>query len=146
MSSTAMIICWILLAEPPDGATGVDRNHRRHNLVDHHGHGAAGKHRPHGCQLVPDFYMRGFQTASLAVVGIMIAGAIIVAFHQVYDPDKDPSREQASPAVTDDSAGDFRSTRISPSETTGAFHLGQIMDSRPYPDRFNGAKTPVSGT
>lgn len=47
------------------------------------------------------FYMRGFQTASLAVVGIMIAGA---------------------------------------------FHLGQIMDSRPYPDRFNGAKTPVSGT
>jgi hypothetical protein len=92
------------------------------------------------------FYMRGFQTASLAVVGIMIAGAIIVAFHRVYDPDKDPSREQASPAVADDSAGDFRSTRISPSETTGAFHLGQIMDSRPYPDRFNGAKTPVSGT
>ena len=93
------------------------------------------------------FYMRGFQTASLAVVGIMIAGAIIVAFHRVYDPDKDPSREQASPAVADDSAGDFRSTQMkSPSETTGAFHLGQIMDSRPYPDRFNGAKTPVSGT
>ena len=57
------------------------------------------------------FYMRGFQTASLAIVGIMIAGAIIVAFHRVYDPDKDPSREQASPAVADDSAGDFRSTR-----------------------------------
>ena len=36
------------------------------------------------------FYMRGFQTASLAVVGIMIAGAIIVAFHRVYDPDKNP--------------------------------------------------------
>ena len=28
------------------------------------------------------FYMRGFQTASLAVVGIMIAGAIIVVFHR----------------------------------------------------------------
>ena len=92
------------------------------------------------------FYMRGFQTASLAVVGIMIAGAIIVAFYRVYDPDKNPSREQASPAVADDSAGDFRSTRKSPSETTGAFHLGQITDSRPYPDRFNGSKTPVSGT
>ena len=92
------------------------------------------------------FYMRGFQTASLAVVGIMIAGAIIVAFHRVYDPDKNPSREQASPAVADDSAGDYRSTRKSPSETTGAFHLGQITDSRPYPDRFNGSKTPVSGT
>ena len=53
MLSTAMIVCWILLAEPPDGATGVDRNHRCHNLVDHHGHGAAGKHRLHGCQRVP---------------------------------------------------------------------------------------------
>ena len=92
------------------------------------------------------FYMRGFQTASLTVVGIMIAGAIIVAFHRVYDPDKNPSPEQASPAVADDSAGDYRSTRKSPSETTGAFHLGQITDSRPYPDRFNGSKTPVSGT
>jgi mannose/fructose/N-acetylgalactosamine-specific phosphotransferase system component IIC len=48
------------------------------------------------------FYMRGFQTASLAVVGIMITGVIIAAFHRTYDPSKDPSREQPSPAAADD--------------------------------------------
>jgi MFS family permease len=49
-----------------------------------------------------DFYMRGFQTASLAVVGIMVAGAIIAAFHRTYDPTRDSSREQTSPAAADD--------------------------------------------
>lgn len=48
------------------------------------------------------FYMRGFQTASLAVVGIMVTGAIIAAFHRTYDPSKDRSQEQASPAAADD--------------------------------------------
>ena len=48
------------------------------------------------------FYMRGFQTASLAVVGIMVTGAIISAFHRTYDPSKDRSQEQASPAAADD--------------------------------------------
>ena len=48
------------------------------------------------------FYVKGFQTASFAVVGIMITGAIIAAFHQAYDPAKDRSRDQATPAATDD--------------------------------------------
>ena len=48
------------------------------------------------------FYMKGFQTAALAVVGIMITGAIIAAFHRSYDPSKDRSQEQASPAAADD--------------------------------------------
>lgn len=48
------------------------------------------------------FYMKGFQTASLAVVGIMLGGAIIAAFHRPYDPSKDSQREQASPAAADD--------------------------------------------
>ena len=48
------------------------------------------------------FYMRGFQTASLAVVGIMITGVIIAAFHRSYDPSNDPSREQPSPVAADD--------------------------------------------
>ena len=48
------------------------------------------------------FYMKGFQTAALAVVGIMIAGAVIAAFHRPYDPAKDQSAEQASPAAADD--------------------------------------------
>ena len=48
------------------------------------------------------FYMKGFQTASLAVVGIMVGGAIIAAFHRPYDPFKDKQREQASPAAADD--------------------------------------------
>jgi MFS family permease len=48
------------------------------------------------------FYMKGFQTASLAVVGIMVGGAIIAAFHRAYDPAKDKQREQASPAAADD--------------------------------------------
>ena len=49
-----------------------------------------------------DFYMKGFQTAALTVVGIMIAGAIIAAFHRPYDPAKDRSADQASPAAADD--------------------------------------------
>jgi hypothetical protein len=48
------------------------------------------------------FYMKGFQTASLAVVGIMVTGAIIAAFHQTYDPSKDRPVDQASPAAADD--------------------------------------------
>ena len=48
------------------------------------------------------FYMKGFQTAALAVVGIMIAGAIIAAFHRPYDPATDRSAEQASPVAADD--------------------------------------------
>ena len=48
------------------------------------------------------FYMKGFQTASLTVVGIMIVGAIIAAFHRPYEPSKDRSVEQASPAAADD--------------------------------------------
>ena len=48
------------------------------------------------------FYVKGFQAASFAVVGIMITGAIIAAFHQAYDPAKDRSRDQATPAATDD--------------------------------------------
>jgi hypothetical protein len=47
-------------------------------------------------------YMKGFQTAALAVVGIMITGAIIAAFHRAYGPEKDRSAEQASPAAADD--------------------------------------------
>ena len=46
--------------------------------------------------------MKGFQTASLAVVGIMVTGAIIAAFHQTYDPSKDRPVDQASPAAADD--------------------------------------------
>ena len=49
-----------------------------------------------------DFYMQGFQTAALAVVGIMVTGAIIAGFHKTYDPDRDRSPEQASPAAADD--------------------------------------------
>jgi hypothetical protein len=49
-----------------------------------------------------NFYVKGFQTASFAVVGIMITGAIIAAFHQAYDPAKDRSRDQATPAAADD--------------------------------------------
>ena len=52
------------------------------------------------------FYMRGFQTAALAVVGIMIAGAVIAAFHRSYDQTvsrrTDRSREEASPAAAGD--------------------------------------------
>ena len=48
------------------------------------------------------FYMKGFQTAALAVVGIMITGAIIAAFHRRYDPSKDQSQQPASPAAADD--------------------------------------------
>ena len=48
------------------------------------------------------FYAKGFQTASFGVVGIMITGAIIAAFHQAYDPAEDRSRGQATPAATDD--------------------------------------------
>ena len=47
-------------------------------------------------------YMKGFQTATLAVVGIMVTGAIIAAFHQTYDPSKDRPVDQASPAAADD--------------------------------------------
>ncbi len=47
-------------------------------------------------------YMDGFRTAALAVVGIMITGAIIAAFHRAYNPDMDRSAEQASPAAADD--------------------------------------------
>lgn len=49
-----------------------------------------------------DFYMQGFRTAALAVVGIMVTGAIIAGFHKTYDPDRDRSPEQASPAAADD--------------------------------------------
>ena len=52
------------------------------------------------------FYMRGFQTAALAVVGIMVAGAVIAAFHRSYDQTvsrrTDRSREEASPAAAGD--------------------------------------------
>ena len=48
------------------------------------------------------FYVKGFQTASFAVVGMMIAGAVIAGFHRAYDPAKDRSREQPSPAAADD--------------------------------------------
>lgn len=52
------------------------------------------------------FYIKGFQTASLAVVGIMIAGAIIAAFHRSYDQTGDQtrgrSRQRAGPAAADD--------------------------------------------
>ncbi|MCI0828827.1 MAG: MFS transporter [Chloroflexi bacterium] len=48
------------------------------------------------------FYMKGFQTAALAVVAIMITGAVIAAFHRTYDPAKDRSQEQPSPAAADD--------------------------------------------
>ena len=48
------------------------------------------------------FYMQGFQTAALAVVGIMIAGAVIAAFHRSYDQTASRSRKQASPAGADD--------------------------------------------
>ena len=49
------------------------------------------------------FYMKGFQTASLAVVGIMITGAIIAAFHRSYDETASGRpQEQASPAAADD--------------------------------------------
>ncbi len=48
------------------------------------------------------FYMRGFQTASFAVVGIMVAGAIIAAFHRSYDQTTSSRQEQASPAAADD--------------------------------------------
>ncbi len=46
-------------------------------------------------------YMKGFQTATLAVVGIMVTGAIIAAFHHTYDPSKDRPASQASPAADD---------------------------------------------
>ena len=48
------------------------------------------------------FYMKGFQTASMTVVGIMVAGAIIAAFHRPYDPSKEQQRGEASPAAADD--------------------------------------------
>jgi DHA2 family multidrug resistance protein-like MFS transporter len=48
------------------------------------------------------FYIEGFQTAALAVVGMMIVGAIIAAFHRTYDPSRDQPQEQASPAAADD--------------------------------------------
>ena len=48
------------------------------------------------------FYAKGFQTASFGVVGIMITGAIIAAFHQAYGPAEDRSRGQATFAATDD--------------------------------------------
>ena len=48
------------------------------------------------------FYAKGFQTASLGVVGIMITGAIIAAFHQAYGPAEDRSRGQATLAATHD--------------------------------------------
>ena len=48
------------------------------------------------------FYMKGFQTASLTVVGIMVAGAIIAAFHRSYDQTSAGRREQASPAAAGD--------------------------------------------
>ena len=48
------------------------------------------------------FYAKGFQTASFGVVGIMITGAIIAAFHQAYGPAEDRSRGQATLAATDD--------------------------------------------
>ena len=48
------------------------------------------------------FYMKGFQTAALAVVGVMVTGAIIAAFHRTYDPAKDRPQEQVSPVAADD--------------------------------------------
>ncbi len=52
------------------------------------------------------FYMKGFQTASFAVVGIMVTGAIIAAFHRSYDQTSagrlDKTGEQATPAAADD--------------------------------------------
>ena len=48
------------------------------------------------------FYMKGFQTAALAVVGIMIAGAIIAVFHRSYDQTRARPRERAGPAAADD--------------------------------------------
>ena len=47
------------------------------------------------------FYMEGFQIAALAVVGIMLAGAIIAAFHRSYDQTR-RTEEQATPAAADD--------------------------------------------
>ena len=49
-----------------------------------------------------DFYVQGFQTAALAVVGMMVVGAIIAGFHRTYDPSKDRFADQASPAAADD--------------------------------------------
>ena len=43
-------------------------------------------------------YMKGFQTASLAVVGIMVTGAIIAAFHRPYNSDKGSSSGRSSSA------------------------------------------------
>ena len=48
------------------------------------------------------FYMKGFQTAALAVVGLMVTGAIIAAFHRTYVPTGEGRQEQASPAAADD--------------------------------------------
>ncbi|MDA1127736.1 MAG: MFS transporter [Chloroflexi bacterium] len=49
------------------------------------------------------FYMQGFQTAALAVVGIMVFGAIIAAFHRSYEQTTSGRpQEQASPAAADD--------------------------------------------
>ena len=47
------------------------------------------------------FYMEGFQTAALTVVGIMVAGAIIAAFHRSYDQTR-RTEDQATPAAADD--------------------------------------------
>ena len=49
-----------------------------------------------------DLYMRGFQTAALTVVGIMVAGGIIAAFHRSYSETDAGRREQPSPAAADD--------------------------------------------
>ncbi|MBM12840.1 MAG: hypothetical protein CL759_12270 [Chloroflexi bacterium] len=49
-----------------------------------------------------DLYMRGFQTAALTVVGIMVAGGIIAAFHRPYSETDAGRREQPSPAAADD--------------------------------------------
>ncbi|MQF96515.1 MAG: MFS transporter [SAR202 cluster bacterium] len=49
-----------------------------------------------------DLYMRGFQTAALTVVGIMVAGGIIAAFHRSYSETDAGRREQPSPAAAGD--------------------------------------------
>lgn len=48
------------------------------------------------------FYMKGFQTAALAVVGIMITGAVIAAFHRSFEQANAGRQDQANPAAADD--------------------------------------------
>ena len=52
-----------------------------------------------------EFYMKGFQTSALAVVGIMVTGAIIAGFHKPLAPKggqgSRPQPAQTSPAAAD---------------------------------------------